>query len=154
MHLRAQSVFPCMFMEQRKAWMESKKLQSLHMRVVVACFQYDEVEVKVSDSLWFPGTISPWNSPSQNTGLVSCYLLQRIVSIQGLNPGLPHCRWIFYQLIHEGSPVSNMLPFIFTPSVYTCHQMMTSISPPFWFGLACDCLLWKIIYGGNDSNLL
>ena len=23
---------------------------------------------------------------------------------QGLNPGLPHCRWILYQLSHQGSP--------------------------------------------------
>ena len=24
--------------------------------------------------------------------------------LQGLNPGLPHCRWILYQLSHKGSP--------------------------------------------------
>ena len=23
---------------------------------------------------------------------------------RGLNPGLPHCRWILYQLSHHGSP--------------------------------------------------
>ena len=23
---------------------------------------------------------------------------------QGSNPGLPHCRWILYQLSHKGSP--------------------------------------------------
>ena len=27
-----------------------------------------------------------------------------IVSTQGLNPGLLHCRWIFYHLSHQGSP--------------------------------------------------
>ena len=27
-----------------------------------------------------------------------------IFPIQGLNPGLPHCRWILYQLSHKGSP--------------------------------------------------
>ena len=26
---------------------------------------------------------------------------------QGLNPGLPHCRWILYQLSHKGSPSST-----------------------------------------------
>ena len=31
-------------------------------------------------------------------------LLQRIFSTQGLNPGLPHCRQILYQLSHKGSP--------------------------------------------------
>ena len=27
-----------------------------------------------------------------------------IFPTQGLNPGLPHCRWILYQLSHKGSP--------------------------------------------------
>ena len=27
-----------------------------------------------------------------------------IFPTQGLNPGLLHCRWIIYQLSHEGSP--------------------------------------------------
>ena len=31
-------------------------------------------------------------------------LLQAIFPSQGSNPGLPHCRWILYQLSHEGSP--------------------------------------------------
>ena len=30
--------------------------------------------------------------------------LQGIFPTQRLNPGLPHCRWILYQLIHQGSP--------------------------------------------------
>ena len=30
--------------------------------------------------------------------------LQGIFPTQGSNPGLPHCRWILYQLIHQGSP--------------------------------------------------
>ena len=29
-------------------------------------------------------------------------LLERIFPTQGLNPGLPHCRWILYQLSHKG----------------------------------------------------
>ena len=31
-------------------------------------------------------------------------LLQWLFPIQGLNPGLPHCRRILYQLSHKGSP--------------------------------------------------
>ena len=38
---------------------------------------------------------SPWNSPGQNTGVGSLFLLQGIFPTQGTNPGLPHCRWIF-----------------------------------------------------------
>jgi len=46
----------------------------------------------------------PWNSPGQNTGVGSHYLLQGIFPTQGSNPGLPHCRQILYQLSHQGSP--------------------------------------------------
>ena len=35
---------------------------------------------------------------------VSLSLLQGIFPTQGQNPGLPHCRWILYQLSHQGSP--------------------------------------------------
>ena len=50
------------------------------------------------------GLYSPWNSPGQNTGVSSLSLLQGIFPTQGSNPGLPHCRWILYQLSHKGSP--------------------------------------------------
>ena len=56
------------------------------------------------DSLPPHGLYSPWNSPGQNTGVGSLSLLQGIFLAQGLNPGLPHCRWILYELSHKGSP--------------------------------------------------
>ena len=31
--------------------------------------------------------------------------LSGIFPTQGSNPGLPHCKWILYQLSHKGSPV-------------------------------------------------
>ena len=58
----------------------------------------------VSDSLRPHGLYSPWNSQGQNTGVGSLSLLQKIFPTQGSNPGLPHCRWILYQLSHKGSP--------------------------------------------------
>ena len=58
----------------------------------------------VSSSLQPHGLYSPWNSPGKNTGVGSCSLLQGIFLSQGLNPGLPHCRQILYQLSHQGSP--------------------------------------------------
>ena len=64
-------------------------------------------KVKVAQScltLWPRGLYSPWNSPSQNTGVGSLSLLQGIFPIQGLNPGALHCRQILYQLSHKGSP--------------------------------------------------
>ena len=58
----------------------------------------------MSDSLWPHGLYSPWNAPGQNTGVGSLSLLQGIFPTQGLNPGLPYCRHILYQLSHKGSP--------------------------------------------------
>ena len=46
----------------------------------------------------------PWDSPGQNTRVGSLSLLQEIFPTQGSNQGLPHCRWILYQLSHKGSP--------------------------------------------------
>ena len=55
-------------------------------------------------SLAAHGLYSPWNSPSQDTGVGSLSFLQGTFPNQGLNPGLPHCRWIHYKLSNQGSP--------------------------------------------------
>ena len=65
--------------------------------------------VKVAScSLWPHGLYSPWNSPGQDTvpsfQNISLSRLQGIFPTQGLNPGLPHCRQILYQLSHKGNP--------------------------------------------------
>ena len=39
-----------------------------------------------------------------STGVGSLSLLQGVFPNQGLNPRLPHCRQILYQLSHKGSP--------------------------------------------------
>ena len=51
-----------------------------------------------------PWTIQFMEFSSQNTGVGSLSLLQGIFPTQRLNPGLPHCRQILYQLTHQGSP--------------------------------------------------
>ena len=58
----------------------------------------------VSNSLRGHELYNPWNSPGQNTGGGSLSLLQGIFHTQGSNLGLPHCRWILYQLSHKRSP--------------------------------------------------
>ena len=58
----------------------------------------------MSDSLQPHGLYSPWNSLDQNTGVGGLSLLQGIFPPKGLNPGLPPCRQILYQLSHKGSP--------------------------------------------------
>ena len=44
-----------------------------------------------------------WNSLGWNTGVGSLSLLQGIFPTQVSNSGLPHCRWILYQLSYQGS---------------------------------------------------
>ena len=51
--------------------------------------------------------VTPWTIQSLQARIlewVSLSLLQGIFLTQGSNPGLPHCRKIFYQLSHQGSP--------------------------------------------------
>ena len=56
----------------------------------------------VFDSLQPHGLYSPRNSPGQNTGVGSSFLLQGIFPTQRSNPSLLHCRQILYQLSHKG----------------------------------------------------
>ena len=63
----------------------------------------------MSDSLQPRGLYSLWNSPDQNIGVGSHFLLQLMFPSPGdlpnpETPGLPYCRWILYQLSHKGSP--------------------------------------------------
>ena len=75
-----------------------------------------EVYSVMSESLWSMAyTVHGMNSPGQSTGVGSLSLLQRIFSTQGSNPGLPHCRWILYQLSHKGSPrIPEWVAYLFS----------------------------------------
>ena len=76
----------------------SKPARSICKRFVKS---ESEICSVVSDSLRPYGLHNPWNSPGQNTGVGSFFLLQGIFPTQGSNPGLPHCRQILYQLRHR-----------------------------------------------------
>ena len=57
----------------------------------------------VSDSLrprglYLTRFLHPRDFPGKNTGVGCHFFLQGIFPTQGLNPGLPHCRWILYHL--------------------------------------------------------
>ena len=58
-----------------------------------------------------PGSFVHGDSPGKNAGVGCHALLRGIFPTQGLNPGLPHCRWILYCLSHQVSSVgcSNKL---------------------------------------------
>ena len=83
----------------------------------------------VSDSLQPDELYSPWNSPGQTTGVGSLSLLQGTSQTEGLNPGLPHCRWNLYQLSHKGS--QRILewvtyPFSSKSSVQFSHSVVSN----------------------------
>ena len=61
----------------------------------------------ISNSLPPHGLYSSWDSPGQNTALDRHSLFQGLFPTQELNPGLPHCRQILYQLSHQGSPLGG-----------------------------------------------
>ena len=42
-----------------------------------------------------------WDPPGQNTGVGSHSLLQGTLPNPGIDPGLPHCRQILYQMSHR-----------------------------------------------------
>ena len=59
---------------------------------------------------------------------ISCSLLQGIFLIQGLNPDLPHCSLIIYQLNHQGCPRIASVQFSsVTQSCLTLCNLMDHI---------------------------
>ena len=85
-----------------EAWFGNKYVGVIIMWIVV----WSEIKScsVVSHCLQPHGLYSPWNSPGQNPGVDSLFLLQGIFPTQRLKPGLLHCRQILYQLSHKGSP--------------------------------------------------
>ena len=99
------------------------------------------LKVKVTQlclTLCDPIDCSPWNSPGQNTGVGSCCLLQRIFPTQGLNPGLPHYKWILYQLSHNGSQKIHYL----THTINSLFCMMYKYSLILWCAIHACHTLW------------
>ena len=119
----------------------------------------------VSDSLRPHGLYSPWNSPSQNTGVGSLSLLQGIFPIQGSNPRLLHCRQILYQLSHHGIPKLQLFPwgpwvyakFCSASQYYTCcsWNQLTSgkISSPLWPCLQSGIWAQQFLTALDSSHL-
>ena len=59
-----------------------------------------------------------WNSPDKNTRVGYYSLLQGIFPIQGLNPGLLHCRQVLYHLSYQGSPaIANEMTLYYSVSI-------------------------------------
>ena len=99
----------------------------------------------VSDSLQSCGLYSPWNSPGQDTGVSSLSLLQGIFPIQVLNPGLPYCRQILYQLSHRGSPrILEWCNLSLLQQIFMTQELN-------WGLLHCRLILYQLSYQGRYS---
>ena len=93
-----------------------------------------------------PTLCGPKNSPDQNTGEGSHSLLQGTFPVQGSNPGLPHFRWILYQLSHQGSP--RILEWIAYP--FSCR----SSRPRNWTGVSCIAGGFFTSWATREDHLL
>ena len=96
----------------------------------------------VSDSLSPHELSCPWNSPGQNTGVGSLSFLQRIFPTQGLNPGLPHCRRILYQLSQKGSPNTGVGSLSLLQQIFPTQESN-------WGLLHCRQILYQLNYQGS-----
>ena len=84
-----------------------------------------------------PGSSVHGDLPGKNTGLGCHALIQEVFPTQGLNPGLPCCRWILYHLSHQGSP--RILEWV----AYPCSR--GSSQPRNWTRV----ILYQLSYKGS-----
>ena len=86
------------------------------------------------------------NSPGQSTGVNSYSFLQGIFPTQGLNPGLPHCRQILYQLSHQGSPrILEWVAFAFSSRSSPTQESNLGL-------LHCRRILYQLSYQGWEGG--
>ena len=69
----------------------------------------DQIQVSHIAGGFLPGELQ---GKPKNTGLGSLSLIQQIVPTQKSNQGLPHCRWILYQLSYQQSPLIYICIYI------------------------------------------
>ena len=103
----------CHFLPQRILPTQELHSHFLHWLMGSLPLMY-YVKVKVAQScltLRHHELYNPRDSPGQNTGVGSLFLLQGIFPTQGSNSGLPHCRQILYQLSHQGSPIHSYVTY-------------------------------------------
>ena len=76
---------------------------------------------------WIEVALPPMGFSRQENGVGCHFLLQGIFPTQGLNPGLPHCGWVLYQLSYQGTlkQVKQQVIFSsrFLPISSSCHRV-------------------------------
>ena len=65
-----------------------------------------------------------------------------IFPTQGSNPGLPHCRWILYQLSHQGNNNTGMGSLSLLQGIFPTHRS----NPGLPHG---RCILYQLSHQGN-----
>ena len=86
------------------SWWRAKPVVQIS-RLICRCAIMEWFRSVVSDSLrphgqWPTRLRGPWDFPGKNTGVGCHFLLPGIFPTQGSNPGLLHCRHMFYCLSH------------------------------------------------------
>ena len=89
--------------------------------------------------------LHPWNSPGQNTEVGSLSLLQGIFPTQGLNPGLPHCRRILYQLSHQGPKNTGVGSLSLLQQIFLTQESNQSL-------LHGKRVLYQLSYQGSPNR--
>ena len=88
------------------------------------------------------------NFPGKNTGVDCHALLWVTYPIQGLNPGLPHCRWILSHLSHQGSAgIPEWVAYPFSMGVFPTQESNQGL-------LHCRLILYWLSYQGSSSYVI
>ena len=155
----------CYFSIWRHFWMFAPTfLQMLLTQVLVQLapvlyeVKWSESHFVMSSSLRPHGLYSTWNSPGQNTRVDSLSLLRGIFPTQALNPALPHCSQILYQLSHKGSPIlykwsHNTVTGITSHSVLQTRNPVSSFEALFFYVTQVWFSITFLIYHLNISWL-
>ena len=102
----------------------------------------------MSDSLRPHGLYSPQNSPGKNTGVGSLSLLQGIFPTQGLNPGLPHCRWTLLPAEPQGKPKNTGVGSLsLLQQIFTTQESNQGL-------LHCRWILYQLSYVESSQTTI
>ena len=85
-----------------------------------------------------------WDPPGQNTGVGRLSLLQGLFHTQGLNPGLPHCKQILYQLSHREAQEYWHGSLSFLQWIFLTQESKQGL-------LHCRQILYQLSYQGSPN---
>ena len=96
-------------------WKRNKQKKNTHTHILSHSVVSDSLR---PHGLQHAGSSVYGDSPSKNTRVGCPALLQGIFPTQGLNPVLPHCRWILYHISHHRSPSAHIYIYLNHFAIY------------------------------------